>query len=200
MYPFLKRVLDIFISVLFIILISPFLLIIALALLLFNHGDIFYIQKRMGFNNKTFGIIKFSTMLKNSENLAGGAITLRNDNRVTRIGKILRITKLNELPQLFNVLTGQMSFVGPRPLLKIGFELYSLEVQSCIYQSKPGITGISSIIFRDEERLVTESELSPEEFYKKKIFPYKGQLEKWYYDNKFPNIHCLNINYYFNYS
>lgn len=184
MYLFLKRTLDIILSVALIILLSPILLIIVFSLFLFNRKDIFYKQCRIGFNNESFGILKFSSMLKNSENLPGGTITLRNDPRVTRIGKILRITKLNELPQLFNVLFGRMSFVGPRPLVKKGFDLYTLEVKSFIYQSKPGITGISSLIFRDEERLVTESEMTPEEFYEKLIFPYKGQLEKWYFEKR----------------
>jgi len=138
----------------------------------------------VGYKNRIFHILKFSSMKKNSEHLPGGIITLRNDTRVTRMGKILRITKLNELPQLFNVLIGEMSFVGPRPLTIKGFELYTPDVQSLIYQSKPGITGIASIIFRDEEKLVTESEMTPEEFYKNRIFPYKGQLEKWYFENR----------------
>jgi lipopolysaccharide/colanic/teichoic acid biosynthesis glycosyltransferase len=184
MYLFLKRVFDLLFSSLLIILLSPALIAISLALFFFNKQEIIYLQKRVGFENKIFNIIKFSSMLKNSENLPGGTITLRNDTRVTTIGKILRITKLNELPQLFNVLIGEMSFVGPRPMVKKGFELYTLDVQSFIYQSKPGITGISSIVFRDEERWVTESKLDPEDFYKTHIFPYKGQLEKWYYENK----------------
>ena len=184
MYPFLKRILDLLLSVTLIILLSPIFVVITFSLFLFNQRDIFYRQRRIGSKNKVFGILKFSSMLKNSENLPGGTITLRNDPRVTWIGKILRITKLNELPQLFNVLIGEMSFVGPRPLIKEGFDLYPPDVQSFVYHSKPGITGISSIIFRDEERLVTESTMAPEEFYKKRIFPYKGQLEKWYFENK----------------
>ena len=123
-------------------------------------------------------------MLKNSESLPGGSITLRNDTRVAKIGRLLRITKLNELPQLFNVLFGDMSFVGPRPMLQEGFNLYTPEVQTIIYLSRPGITGISSIIFRDEERLVTESGMDPKEYYKSRIFPYKGELEQWYSKNR----------------
>ena len=191
MYLFFKRTLDIILSFVLIILLSPLFLIIVFSLSLFNGKDIFYKQSRIGVNNEPFGILKFSTMLKNSENLPGGTITLRNDPRVTTIGKILRITKLNELPQLFNVLVGDMSFVGPRPLVKEGFNLYTAEVKSFIYQSKPGITGIASIIFRDEERLVTESEMAPEEFYEKKIFPYKGQLEKWYFENRSTEVDFL---------
>jgi len=184
MYLFFKRLFDLFLAILLIVILAPILAVIIIVLLFFNGGDIFYFQKRIGLKNGVFGILKFSSMQKNSENLPGGIITIRNDPRVTRIGKILRITKLNELPQLFNVLIGEMSFVGPRPLIKKGFDLYPPDVQSFIYQSKPGITGISSIIFRDEERLVTESELEPFEFYKNHIFPYKGQLEKWYFENK----------------
>ena len=149
-----------------------------------DKGEIFYFQKRIGFQNRMFKIIKFSTMLKNAENLPGGTITLRNDTRVTKSGRILRITKLNELPQLFNVLIGEMSFVGPRPLMKKGFEMYPEDVRAFIYQSKPGITGISSVIFRDEEKMVTESEIKAEEFYRKFIFPNKGFLEKWYAQHK----------------
>lgn len=180
----LKKIFDLLLSILLIILLSPILSIIIFSLFLFNRRDIFYRQRRIGYNNQIFGILKFSSMLKNSENLPGGTITLRNDSRVTKIGRILRMTKLNELPQLFNVLIGEMSFVGPRPMVKEGFDLYTPDVQSFIYQSRPGITGISSIIFRDEERLVTESNLEPTEFYKQHIYPYKGQLEKWYYENK----------------
>ena len=184
MYLFFKRLFDILFSLFLIILISPLFLIITVCLLIYNKGEIFYIQKRIGFKNRTFGIKKFATMLKNSESLPGGSITLRNDTRVAKIGRLLRITKLNELPQLFNVLFGDMSFVGPRPMLQEGFNLYTPEVQTIIYLSRPGITGISSIIFRDEERLVTESGMDPKEYYKSRIFPYKGELEQWYSKNR----------------
>jgi lipopolysaccharide/colanic/teichoic acid biosynthesis glycosyltransferase len=116
--------------------------------------------------------------------MTGGTITLRKDPRVTKIGKILRITKLNELPQLINVLLGTMSFVGPRPLVKQGFDLYSSEAKLFIYKTKPGITGITAIVLRDEEKIVTESKLLPFEFYKNHLFPYKIELEKWYFKNK----------------
>ena len=191
MYLFFKRSFDIILSGILIIIVSPVFLVIIFLQIIFNKSDIFYSQKRIGLRNKTFGILKFSTMLKDSENLPGGTITLRNDIRVTRIGKVLRITKLNELTQLINVFIGNMSFVGPRPMVRKGFEMYTLEVQSFIYQSKPGITGIASIVFRDEERLVTASNLVPEEFYKNHIFPYKGQLEKWYYENSSFWVDCL---------
>ena len=184
MYIVFKRLFDLALSLLLIIVSLPIFIIITFLQVLFNKADVFYLQRRIGYKNIAFGIIKFSTMAKNSEHLPGGLITVRNDPRVTKIGKYLRLSKLNELPQLFNVLIGQMSFVGPRPLTKKGFELYSGDVQSFIYQSKPGITGISSVVFRDEEKMVSESKIEPIEFYKKVVFPNKGLLEKWYNQNK----------------
>ncbi len=184
MYLFFKRIFDLFFSCFLILLFSSIIIVIILVLLFFNKGDVFFAQERVGYKNKMFRIIKFSSMLRNSKDLPGGTITLRNDPRVSKIGKFLRITKLNELPQLFNVLIGNMSFVGPRPLLTEGFSWYSDDVKDIILNLKPGITGISSIVFRDEEKIVTEASVGPEEFYKSRIFPYKGQLEKWYFENK----------------
>ena len=122
-----------------------------------------------------------------------GSITLQNDPRVTKIGRLLRISKLNELPQLFNVFIGNMSFVGPRPLMQEGYNLFSDDTKEILYKSKPGITGISSIVFRDEEKLVTESGLNPLLYYKNYIFPYKSQLEIWYFENKSLSVDLLII-------
>ena len=120
-------------------------------------------------------------MLKNSPSIGTREITLRNDPRVTKVGRLLRITKLNELPQIINVLKGNMSIVGPRPLMEVSFKLYPEEMQQYIYKSKPGITGIGSLIFRDEEKMLSEAE-DPKQFYSQ-IYPYKGNLEVWYYKN-----------------
>ena len=117
-------------------------------------------------------------MAKNSPNMSTVKITLRNDPRVTKFGKILRKTKLNELPQIFNVFKGDMSIVGPRPLMDVSFKLYPLNVQQLIYNSKPGMTGIGSLIFRDEEKIVSDAE-DPKAMYAT-IYPYKGALELWY--------------------
>ena len=100
------------------------------------------------------------------------------------MGGFLRKTKINELPQIVNVLKGDMSIVGPRPLVDRPFNAYSKEVQDAVIQSKPGITGIGSIIFRDEEKYISESDMHPHEFYEKHIAPYKGALELWYSKNK----------------
>lgn len=184
MYKTLKRLLDILISATVLILISPILLIIILLLRFTGEGEIFYLQKRIGFKNAYFNIIKFATMLKNSPNIGTGSITLRNDPRVTRVGSFLRITKINEIPQIINVLKGDMSIVGPRPLVDRTFNAYSDSVQACIYDSKPGITGIGSIVFRDEESLISNSSQEPHVYYEQVIAPYKGALEMWYQQKK----------------
>lgn len=183
MYRTIKRVIDFVAALLLLILLSPVFLMIVLVLKFSGEGEVFYKQPRVGHKNQEFLIWKFATMVKDSPTMAGGSITVRNDPRVTRPGRILRMTKLNELPQILNVLTGDMSLVGPRPLMREGFMEYSSSLQEVVYNEKPGITGIGSIVFRDEERLITETDLSPLEFYSKHILPRKGLLELWYQDN-----------------
>ena len=119
--------------------------------------------------------------------LPGGIYTTKNDPRITPMGGFLRTSKINELPQLFNIFFGYMSVVGPRPVMKVSFEAYPNEVQKVIYNVKPGLTGIGSIIFRDEEELLTNVKNNGgdiHEFYGEKIYPFKGQLEIWYQNNK----------------
>lgn len=123
-------------------------------------------------------------MLKDSPNLGTGTITLRNDPRVTPLGKYLRMTKINELPQIINVLKGDMSIVGPRPLVDRTFNAYPEGIKNKIYNSKPGITGIGSIIFRDEEELISNSDLPPHHYYEETIAPFKGKVEMWYNEHK----------------
>ena len=178
MYKFLKRIIDILIASAALILLSPILIPVMIILKFTGEQEIFYLQKRIGYKNKPFDIWKFATMQKNSPNMGTGEITLRNDSRVTKFGKLLRMTKINELPQIINVFKGDMSVVGPRPLMQVSFNLYSDEVKAHIYDSKPGITGIGSLMFRDEEKLVSEA-TDPRAMYDS-IYPYKGQLELWY--------------------
>jgi lipopolysaccharide/colanic/teichoic acid biosynthesis glycosyltransferase len=137
-------------------------------------------KKRIGLRNRYFNILKFATMLKNSPNMGTGLITLRNDPRLTPMGKFLRKTKINEIPQVFNVLLGNMSIVGPRPLVDKTFKAYPRDVQYNVYNCKPGITGIGSVVFRDEEELMSMTRIPPQEFYERIIAPYKGELELWY--------------------
>ena len=183
MYLILKRIFDIILSSIAIILLSPILILIIVVLKLTGEGEIFYLQERVGYKTKSFMIYKFATMVKNSPNIGTGDVTLRNDPRVTKAGKFLRESKLNELPQLFNIFMGDISVIGPRPLMRAGFNRYSLNFQNSVYNVKPGLTGIGSIVFRDEESILTESELTPHECYKEIILPYKGELEIWYQTN-----------------
>ena len=174
-------------SLLLIVLLFPFWIIVVVALKLTGEGYIFYFQERIGYKNRKFNIWKFATMLKDSPNMKGGIITVKNDPRLTPLGGILRKTKINELPQLVNVLKGDMSFVGPRPVMKKSFDLYPQDVQNSIYLVKPGITGIGSVVFRDEEHIITkvkENNDDPWSFYKNTIYPYKGLLELWYSNNR----------------
>lgn len=185
MYLFSKRLLDIIVSLITLIILLPIFILIIIALRLTAEGEVFYFQERIGLNNSRFQIWKFATMLKNSMNMGTGSITLQNDFRVTPIGKFLRKTKINELPQIINILKGDISLVGPRPLVTKTFSAYSDEIQSKIYKVKPGLTGIGSIIFRDEESLISAvKDEDPHEFYKRVIAPYKGKLEMWYQENR----------------
>ena len=180
----MKRIFDIIVSLIALILLSPFFILISIILRFTGEGEIFYLQERVGYLNKPFKIIKFATMLANSENIGTGSITIRNDPRVLPFGKFLRKTKINELPQFINVLLGNMSLVGPRPQLKRDFEKFHNEVQENMYKSKPGITGLGSIVFRDEEKWISNHKGDKHKFYKDKIAPYKGELELWYYKNQ----------------
>ncbi|MFT3909258.1 MAG: sugar transferase [Ferruginibacter sp.] len=191
MYQIIKRLIDIFLSLLALAILSPLLILCILILLVTGEHEVFYFQKRIGYKNKPFFIWKFATMVKNSPNIGTGEITLRNDPRVTKFGKLLRMSKLNEIPQIINVLMGDMSIVGPRPLLEVSFNLYSAEVKQLIYNSKPGMTGIGSLIFRDEEKLLSEA-ADPRSMYIS-IFPYKAALELWYQQHASVYTDCMII-------
>ena len=176
----IKRVIDFSLAFIAITIISPILIPVVIGLLLTGEHYVFYFQKRIGYKNKPFSIWKFATMLKNSPNMSGGLHTTKRDPRLMPLGNFLRKTKINELPQLINILKGDMSIVGPRPLVDKTFEPYSDFVKQHIYLVKPGLTGIGSIVFRDEERLLSETTMSASEFYATHISPYKGELELWY--------------------
>ena len=187
MYYLLKRTFDILTSGIAIVILSRLLIPVVIGLKLTGEGYILYKQERVGYKNKKFLIWKFATMLKDSANMTGGIMTTKKDPRITPMGGFLRKSKINELPQLFNILFGHMSVVGPRPVMKVSFEAYPEEVKKVIYNVKPGLTGIGSIIFRDEEELITDVKNNGGDlwkFYKGEIYPFKGQLEIWYQNNK----------------
>jgi len=186
MYLIFKRIFDVILSLLFILILSPLLIPVIIGLKLTGEGFVFYKQNRVGFKNKNFFILKFATMLVNSSKMAGGIITTKKDPRITPMGGFLRKSKINELPQLFNILLGNMSFVGPRPVMPISFNAYPPHVQNVIYNVRPGLTGIGSIIFRDEEELISQVKNSGGDtwvFYTDTIYPFKGKVEEWYQKN-----------------
>jgi len=184
MYRILKRILDLFISIIALIILLPVFIVVSIILKFTGEGEILYFQERIGCPNKYFNIWKFATMLKISPTIGTNEITIRDDYRVLKFGKILRKTKINELPQIINVIKGDMSIVGPRPTVKKHYEVYPENVRKKIYSIKPGVTGIGSIIFRDEEELISNSGMEPLKYYKEVIIPYKTKLEFWYLENR----------------
>jgi lipopolysaccharide/colanic/teichoic acid biosynthesis glycosyltransferase len=176
MYYYSKRIFDVFVSTILIALLLPLFIIIALTVILASGIPVFFYQERVGQNWKPFRIIKFRTMIKNAEKMGPG-ITSACDERITGTGKFLRRYKLDELPQLFNVLKGDMSLIGPRPELLKYINFYR-EDYSAILNIKPGITDFAAIQFRDEESLI--GKINKEESYINKILPSKIILYKQY--------------------
>ncbi len=180
----MKRIFDIISSGLALLVFFPFGLIIAIILRFSGEGEIFYRQKRVGKGGRDFGLMKYATMLKDSPNLGTGNITTQNDPRVLPIGRFLRKSKLNEVPQLWNILVGDMSVVGPRPLTRDNWEYIPENIRSKTMHLTPGLTGVGSIIFRDEETLIARSGEDYHTYYKREIAPFKGALEVWYAENQ----------------
>ena len=161
----IKRIIDIFGSLVGIIITSPLLIIIAVLIKLTSEGPVFFIQERLGKEGKVFKIIKFRTMVVNAEKIGDGlSIKSENDNRITKVGKILRATSLDELPQLFNVLKAEMSLVGPRPPATYfpykGYENYP-DWAKKRFKMRPGITGLAQVLVRNsvswEERIILDN-------------------------------------------
>lgn len=176
----MQRFFDIVFSGLALVVFSPLFIPIALALKFSGEGEIFYVQQRVGKNGKMFGLLKFATMLKDSPNMTTGTVTVKNDPRVLPFGGFLRKTKINELPQLLNIFLGDMSVIGPRPQTQRCFLAFPQNSQDAIVQVKPGLSGIGSIVFRDEESILDNPDIDRLKFYDDVIAPYKGELEQWY--------------------
>ena len=176
----LIRFIDILCSGLAMLLLFPFMIPIMIALKLTGEHYIYYLQPRVGSGGRDFNVFKFATMLKNSPNLPGGVLTQKNDPRILPMGNFLRKTKINELPQLANIFIGQMSFVGPRPQARRHYELYSAAVKARIDRVPPGLTGIGSVVFRDEESILDEVSGDRDHFHDTIVAPYKGDLEVWW--------------------
>lgn len=177
------RFLDFIASVFALLLLSPILLLICVILKLTGEGEIFYIQRRIGKGGQEIGLIKFATMIKSSVDEGSGELTLPGDYRILPVGKVLRKSKLNELPQLINILKGDMGLIGPRPQTPRYFSCFSDDQANEIIKVRPGLSGVSSIFFRDEERLF-QGVVDPHAFDRKVIMPFKGELETWYVRNR----------------
>lgn len=175
----MQRFLDVVLASLALLLLAPLLVPVGIALRLTGEGEVFFRQTRVGRFRRMFPLYKFATMLKNSPNIGAGTITLKDDPRILPFGRLLRKTKINELPQLINIFFGQMSIVGPRPQTVRCFDAFPPESQNAIAKVRPGLSGIGSIVFRDEEELMQNAH-NASEFYDLVIAPYKGQLEEWY--------------------
>ncbi len=173
----LKRIFDLISSVLVLIFISPFFLLIGILIKISDCGPIFFSHTRVGKNFTPFRVYKFRTMVVDASQI-GPPITAGNDSRITKIGRFLRKTKLDEIPQLFNVLKGDMSIVGPRPEVYKYVEMFPDEYQK-ILQVKPGLTDYATIEFRDEEKILKKYN-DPEAGYTREVIPAKIELYKKY--------------------
>lgn len=178
-----QRLLDIVFSGVALLLLAPLLVPVAIILRLTGEGEVFFRQNRVGRGSRYFGLLKFATMLKDSPNMGTGTVTLKGDPRVLPVGKFLRKTKINELPQLLNILKGDMSVIGPRPQTQRCFDAFPEVSQRAIITVRPGLSGIGSIVFRAEEEMMHAAG-DPDHFYDQVIMPYKGKLEEWYVQNR----------------
>jgi lipopolysaccharide/colanic/teichoic acid biosynthesis glycosyltransferase len=177
------RGLDLLFSIAALIAFSPLLLLVAIALRFSGEGEVFYRQVRIGKGGREFHLLKFATMLKNSPTMASGELTLPNDPRVLPLGRFLRKTKLNELPQLLNIVVGDLSLIGPRPQTRRYYDCYAAADRAWIDTIRPGLSGVGSILFRDEETLLAKV-TDPIHFDSQVITPYKGQVERWFAVNQ----------------
>ncbi|SFV74679.1 Undecaprenyl-phosphate galactosephosphotransferase [hydrothermal vent metagenome] len=175
-----KRIFDIIASLFGLILLTPFLIIIIVWIKLSSKGPVFYVQKRVGVGFREFDMYKFRSMVVDAEK-KGPSVTSGDDPRITKIGKILRKTKIDELPQLFNVLKGDMSLVGPRPEV-MKFVSQKKEEYKKVLSVKPGITDNAAIVYRDEEKIMEQFE-DKEKGYIQEVLPKKIELYFQYIDN-----------------
>lgn len=180
---FTIRCLDLLLSLSALLVLSPLMALIAITLRFTGEGEVIYRQIRIGKGGREFTLLKFATMMKRSPTMGSGELTLPNDPRVLPLGRTLRKTKLNELPQLINVVAGDLSLVGPRPQTRQYYSYYSAADRLWISSIRPGLSGLGSILFRDEERLLSRV-ADPVAFDTQIITPYKGQLEHWFAVNQ----------------
>ncbi len=173
----LKRLFDFSVSLFGLIFFSPFLLVCAFLIRILDPGPVLFVQERIGLDGVPFRMLKFRTM---RVGVSGASITVGGDQRITSIGRFLRKFKFDELPQLWNVLRGDMSFVGPRPEVRKYVEMYT-DQQALVLHLKPGITDLASFAFFDESDLLASAP-NPEAFYIKDVMPEKIRINLAYAD------------------
>lgn len=190
---FIKRVFDIFASILGLIFFSPIMIILGIAIKLDSKGPVFFKQERITTNNKTFKILKFRTMVQNADKI-GSLVTVGNDNRITKVGKFIRKFRLDEFPQLINILKGDMSFIGTRPEVKKYVDCYTNEMKATLLM-KAGLTSMTSIIYKDEAEIMekhTKKGKSTDDIYVKYVLPDKMKINLEYI-NKFNIFYDIKI-------
>ncbi len=175
----MKRGFDIAMASIGLLLFSPVFVLVALLIKFDSSGPVFFRQQRVGRGFRPFGIYKFRTMVEGSSR--GALITVGDDRRITRIGRVLRKTKLDEIPQLINILKGEMSIVGPRPEVPQYVELFRSDYEE-ILKVRPGLTDLASLKYRDEATLLADAK-NPEEEYRTRVLPDKIKLAKDYLEH-----------------
>ena len=184
-----KRVLDVVLSGLLMIVLPPLYLIVSVLLRFAEVRNVLFRQERVGRSGAEFTLLKFTTMASGSA--AAGDITYGDDPRVLPAGRWLSALKIDELPQLWNTFVGEMSLVGPRPLTPRAFHCYSPRVQDIVKSMRPGVTGVGSLVFRNEDRILAQAPGDPKEYYDNVIIPLKGQLETWYFAHRSMSVDLL---------
>ena len=183
MHEKIIRLTDIVVSFFTLVVLSPLFIIVICILFCTGEHKVFFRQKRVGKDGIEFFVYKFATMLHGSASMPGGNVTAKNDPRVLPVGRLLRFTKINELPQLLNVLYGEMSLIGPRPVPRDIYDHYPMNLRKQVFASKPGLSGMGSLIFRDEASILKD-EQDPNEFHREVISPYKLECDLWYTNQK----------------
>ena len=177
-----KRLLDVLFSSVAMCVLPPLYVIVSVLLRLAGEGNVLFRHRRVGLGGEEFTLLKFTTMATGSA--VAGDITYGDDPRILPVGRWLSALKIDELPQLWNTFRGEMSLVGPRPLTSRAFHCYSPRVQEIVKSMKPGVTGVGSLVFRNEDRILAQAPGDPKEYYDKVIIPLKGQLETWYFAHR----------------
>lgn len=177
-----QRLIDFILSFFALLVLSPLFFVVVIILSMTGEKKVIFYQERVGKNMTTFKVIKFVTMREDSENIGTGTVTVKNDFRILPVGKFLRDTKINELPQLINILKGDMSLIGPRPLTFQTLPNIEKNKIERIFSIRPGLSGLASLYFRNEEEILPSGEEGLK-FYDDVISKYKAELDIWYSKN-----------------